>query len=312
MRRGYAIGVCLAAAAALACDGGEAADAGAVRVDAGPPAPGVDAGPPTCEPEGLPEPLACNGHPELCGRSYDAVTFPMTHNAMSSEEEEWIAPNQGFGLWRQLEDGVRGFMLDVYEQDGVTTLCHAICALGSRPLAEALADLRRFMACHPAEVLTIIVEPHVEEAALVAAFDEAGLVPSMHVQALGDPWPTLAEMVTSGRRLLVFTEASTSETAWLHPAYEHAWDNDYANETADDLDCVANRGEDTNDLFLLNHFLTRPIAMRSLAEEINHDPFFTERVDRCVTEVGRAPNLVAVDFYDVGDLFTVVDHLNGL
>src|SRR5690606_21450434 len=86
-----------------------------------------DAAGPRCEPASLPEPLVCNGHEALCDRPFDAVAYPTTHNAMSNAEERWIAPNQTFGMWRQLEDGVRGLMLDVYEDEGVTVLCHGYC-----------------------------------------------------------------------------------------------------------------------------------------------------------------------------------------
>lgn len=299
-----------AMACALACDGDAMLDAGAPR-DAGQDA-GHDAGP-RCEPAtGLPDPLACNGHAALCDRRFDEVAYATTHNAMSSEEEEWIPPNQGPALWRQLEDGVRGFMLDTWEHRGVTSLCHGICTLGNRPFVDALVELRQFMDCHPAEVITLILEAHVDEAETSAAFEAAGLFPYLHAQALGDPWPTLRAMIESGRRMVVFTESAAVSLPWHHHAYAYAWDNDYANETPDDLDCAPNRGTGDEPVFILNHFLTAPVAMRSLAEMINHDPFFTDRVEACRTERGQLPNFVTVDFYEVGDLFSVVDALNGL
>lgn len=283
----------------------------AAAPDAGPEAE-PDASGPRCEPASLPEPLVCNGHEALCDRPFDAVAYPTTHNAMSNAEERWIAPNQTFGMWRQLEDGVRGLMLDVYEDEGVTVLCHGYCTLGSRPLVDALVELRTFMDCHPAEVLTIIFEPHVDEPRIAAAFEEAGLLPYLHEQPLGAPWPTLRAMAESGRRMVVFTETSERTLAWYHHAYSYAWDNDYANETPDDLGCEPHRGSGESSIFILNHFLTAPIAMRSLAEMVNHDPFFIEHVRRCEREAGQLPNFVTVDFYDVGDLFAVVDALNGL
>ncbi|MCZ7677486.1 MAG: hypothetical protein M5U28_01395 [Sandaracinaceae bacterium] len=230
---------------------------------------------------------------------------------MSNAEDRWIAPNQGLRMWRQLEDGVRGMMLDVHDEDGVTSLCHGLCSLGSRPLTEALIELRTFMDCHPAEVLTIIFEPHVEEARIAASFEEAGLLPYLHEQPLGAPWPTLRAMIESGHRMVIFTETSEVSLPWYHYAYAYAWDNDYANEMPSDLDCVPNRGTGSEPVFVLNHFLTAPIAMRSLAEMINHDPFFLDRVRRCQTETGQLPNFITVDFYDIGDLFSVVDTMNG-
>ncbi|HBQ12189.1 MAG TPA: hypothetical protein DEF51_13895, partial [Myxococcales bacterium] len=128
-------------ASACGAEGGD--DAGVTR-DAGRDT-GVDAGP-RCEPaDGLPTPLVCNGHASLCDRPFDDVAYATTHNAMSSDADGWIPPNQGPAMWQQLEDGVRAMMLDTYEDDGETLLCHGICALGSRPFVDALRELRSFM-----------------------------------------------------------------------------------------------------------------------------------------------------------------------
>ncbi|HBQ12188.1 MAG TPA: hypothetical protein DEF51_13890 [Myxococcales bacterium] len=161
-------------------------------------------------------------------------------------------------------------------------------------------------------MITLILEAHIDEARTAAAFEAAGLLPYLHAQPLGEPWPTLRSLIESGRRMVVFTESASVSLDWHHHAYAYAWDNDYANETPEDLDCAPNRGTGEESIFVLNHFLTAPVAMRSLAEQVNHDPFFTERVERCVAERGQAPNFVTVDFYEIGDLFSVVDALNGL
>ena len=58
---------------------------------------------------------ACNGAPELCGRALDAVVFPATHNAMSAADiPDWLFPQQQKGIPLQLQDGIRGFLLDVH------------------------------------------------------------------------------------------------------------------------------------------------------------------------------------------------------
>jgi hypothetical protein len=311
MRSRAEIAAFLFSSVVLACDGAPApTDAG--PADVGLPDTGPDAGP-RCTPASLPAPLVCNGRAELCDRTYDAVAFPMAHNAMSSEEEDWLAPNQGRNLWHQLEDGVRGFMLDTYESGGVTMLCHSTCnrTFGMRPLGDALADLREFMTCHPAEVISIVFEAHVDEATMAAAFEGSGLEPMRHEQPLGAPWPSLRSMIESGRRLVIFTESSAATLPWYHYAYAYMWDNPYAARMTSDFDCSVGRGVRANGLFLLNHFLTAPVAMRSLAEMANPEAVLGAHADRCVAETGDFPNFVAVDFYDVGDLFAVVDRLNG-
>ena len=67
-----------------------------------------------------------------------------------------------------------------------------------------------------------------------------------------------------------------------------------------------------NDLFLMNHFLTSPVASPDLADQVNHQPLLGDRADQCMSETGDFINWIAVDFYDIGDLFEVIDDLNGL
>jgi hypothetical protein len=57
----------------------------------------------------------CNGHPELCDRRLNQVVFAATHNSMSAADiPDWMFPNQERGIRGQLEDGVRGFLIDIH------------------------------------------------------------------------------------------------------------------------------------------------------------------------------------------------------
>lgn len=59
--------------------------------------------------------MACNGHPELCDRRLNEVAFAASHNSMSGADiRDWLFPNQNAGIPQQLEDGVRGFLIDVH------------------------------------------------------------------------------------------------------------------------------------------------------------------------------------------------------
>ena len=93
--------------------------------------------------------------------------------------------------------------------------------------------------------------------------------------------------------------------------WEHAWETHYSAETAEDFSCNPNRGDTGNSLFIFNHFLTAPFASATLAETINHNPAFLERVEECQTESGDFANFITVDFYEIGDVLAVTDTLNG-
>mgnify|MGYP000718279095 CR=1 FL=1 len=47
-----------------------------------------------------------------------------------------------------------------------------------------------------------------------------------------------------------------------------------------------------------------------LAEMVNYNPLFLERAEQCKEEGEALPNFVAVDYYDIGDLFDVTQSLN--
>jgi len=159
--------------------------------------------------------------------------------------------------------------------------------------------------------VSIIFESYVAEADVEAAVIASGLAPYVHVQA-GGAWPTLREMVATDARLVVFTDDASAVLPWHHYVWSHAWETHFSAETPEDFSCAKNRGSLANPLFILNHFLTAPIGFPHLAEMVNHDPFFVERALQCQAESGALPNFVTVDFYDIGDVFHVVDVLNGL
>lgn len=261
----------------------------------------------------LPNPK-CNGHQEFCGRRFDQVAYPMTHNAMSNAEAGWILPNQNFGITRQLNDGIRGMMLDTYEEDGELLLCHSVCLAGSQPLVEGLQEIAAFLDANRNEVVSIIFENYITNAQTASAFDESGLIDFVFAHELGEAWPTLGELIEADTRLVVFEEklAQQAEFPWLMNIWEHAWETPFSFSAVDDLTCTPNRGNPANPLFLLNHFLTATLGGRpDFAEMVNHNPFFIERARQCEEEGEALPNFVAVDFYDIGDLFDVVDALNG-
>jgi len=276
------------------------------------------------------QPPTCNGSEALCNRTYDRAVTPTAHNAMSNADDGWSAPNQSHGLAKQLADGIRGFMLDVHYFDtetghneaeriaSATTvdqvyLCHTLCALGKRRALEGLCDIVKFLDEHPTEVLSIIFETRVADADLVDTLKAAGLDEYAYTHAPGTPWPTLRSLIDSGKRLVVFVETGGGEPAWLHPAFTgNIRDTPYSFEQASEFTCKLNRGAEGDPLFLINHWLGRPLANISYAQEVNVSAVLGKRVDDCTNEVGRPPTFVGVDFYDVGDLFSVVERYNSM
>lgn len=260
-------------------------------------------------PAALMNPTECNGG-ALCDRRFDQVAYPTTHNAMSSEERGFASPNQRFSITRQLSDGVRGLMLDVHPWHDETWLCHGTCLAGSQRHVEGLCEIAQFLDAHPAEVVTLIYESYVPAVDVVRDLTAVGLDADAVTQRAGDPWPTLGAMVRSGRRLVVLTDRAETAAPWYMDVWTHAQENPFAALTPGDLSCVEGRGRSTNALFILNHFLTNPLASPELARMVNFNPALIDHARRCQQTRMRAANFVTVDFYDIGDLMPAVSSLN--
>jgi len=258
--------------------------------------------------------VGCNGHPELCERRYDEVAYATTHNAHASTADRFAPPNQTSGLTQQLEDGVRGFMLDTYYDDrfgGAPALCHGACVFGRRPLVDGLRELNDFLEAHPREVITIIFESYISAEDTLSSFEESGLLARTYAHTAGEAWPTLGELVAAGTRVVVFTDREGDTYDWYMDVWDHSWETHYSAETPEDFSCDPNRGDTANSLFIFNHFLTSPFASAELAGMVNDNPTFFDRVQECQTASGDFANFITVDFYEIGDVLAVTNTLNG-
>lgn len=258
----------------------------------------------------------CNGYPELCAKKYNEVTSVMTHNAFNNSDDGFTLTNQTHGIAQQLNDGVRGLMLDVYDIDGVISVYHGFEILGTEPLSEDLGEIKDFLDNNSNEVISIIFESHVTALDIENELTSAGLMPYLHHQTLGEEWPTLQEMINANERLVIFSESndgSASQT-WYHYAWAHTFDTNYSYSLPTDFDCGVNRGDISNSLYLVNHWITSAVGTGDIiqANIVNPNPFLINRLEQCQSETGRQPNFIGIDFYEIGGAFEAAEILNGI
>lgn len=191
-------------------------------------------------------------------------------------------------------------------------MCHGLCEVGATPLVNALDAFRSFLDANPREVLVIFVEDHVPADAVAQALVEAGLKPYALTQALGEAWPTLGEMIASGKRLLVMAENDGGGPDWYHAGFELTQETPYSFKADADFSCEPNRGRPDSPLFQLNHWIEKVTPSPGDATRVNAYRFLLERALACQARRGHVPNLVAVNFYELGDALRVVDVLNGI
>lgn len=150
----------------------------------------------------------CNGRSELCSRRYSNITFVGAHN--SPFHGDTLSDNQNIPLPEQLSLGVR-FLQGQTHNDGIfgtIRLCHSECLLrDAGTLAEGmLAPVKTFLDANPTEVVTLLLTnpDGFDGNAFGNVFREVGLESYAFVPS-GNEWPTLDEMIASGKRLVVFT-----------------------------------------------------------------------------------------------------------
>jgi hypothetical protein len=200
-------------------------------------------------------------------------------------------------------------------------LCHTFCELGGTPLGSVLDDLHDFLIANPSEVLIVINQDYVTPADFVGAVNDAGLGELAYRGPVSGEWLTLRQMIETGQRVLFMAENRAGAERWYHPVYERITEETPFHFTKPaqltqparlPASCEPNRGPEDAALFLVNHWITTdPVPLPSNAEKVNAYDTLLGRARECRRLREHLPNLVAVDFYRRGDLFRVVDTLNG-
>ncbi|MGB0774248.1 MAG: phosphatidylinositol-specific phospholipase C domain-containing protein [Akkermansiaceae bacterium] len=256
----------------------------------------------------------------LCAASprYDEVTWLCTHNAMNTEEDGWKFPNQTHSIPKQLKNGVRALMLDIWDQDGKLVLRHGppiARFFGSRPLSGGLNDIHKFLQQDQTAIITLILESKVSAARVVAAIRAAKLDSYCHSQDASKPWPPLSAMRKSGKRLVILSdrvEQGANIPTWYMPVWNHCWETNWEAKNLAQLSAAKpRRGKRTNALFILNHFVTNGMPSKKLSTDANSNPFLTNRVNLVMKKYKTKPNFLVLDFYEQGNGTQVVKDLNG-
>lgn len=257
----------------------------------------------------------CNGYESLCDKTYDEVAYLTTHNAYNAEKDDFMLPNQTYGITQQLNDGVRGLMIDVYDVDGVLIVYHGLDFLGTAPFTDNLLEIKDFLTENPNEIVTIILECYTTADAIEQALGDAELSDFLYTKN-GD-WATLQEMIDTNQRLVIFTDVNDASAAqnWYHYVWQYAVETHYSVHDTAEMVCDYNRGNASNDLFIFNHFITHPSFGTGLPEEseiANSNPFLLNRILECQEVHDKFPNFITIDFYEKGDALQVVNTLNGV
>ena len=287
-------------------------------------------------------PAQCNGHEDLCDRPLDEVVFAGTHNSMSASELGWELANHEGAIPAQLAAGIRALLIDVQywpqaasiesldldpeaaaiaaealsvdqpPEDGLW-MCHNLCQLGGTPFEDFLADLRAFLETNPDEVLVIVIQDDAPAADITAAIESAEIDTYAYAHEPGTPWPTLGEMIESNERLVFLAENSVDGSPWYQLAFDgNVSETGFRYSVVEDFDCSESRGGNDGSFFMINHWVETGLPVPSEADAVNDRSVLAARVEACQATRERTPGIIAVNFWERGDLLSYVDELNGV
>ncbi|KAI8140492.1 PLC-like phosphodiesterase, partial [Fennellomyces sp. T-0311] len=276
----------------------------------------------------------CNGHESLCSRTYNEVTYLITHDSYAHGDN--VAATQNEPILQQLNKGVRGLKFSAVLPEFVKNkddprslhLCHTSCTiLDAGSAVDTLNQIAAWLKENPGEVVTIFWNNlyNLENRYIASAYQASSIMPYIYTFEEGSPWPTLKEMIDSGKRLVNFVDSGADplSTPWLMDEFANVFETPYDNTNIDAFNCVVDRPaslESTDGMmYVVNHFLYGVIQLgmkievpqRDKAANTNGQPL-EKHVTECSETFKRKPNFIEVDFYEQGATLDYVAALNGV
>ncbi|ORY83366.1 PLC-like phosphodiesterase [Neocallimastix californiae] len=260
----------------------------------------------------------CNGYESLCNKSYNEVVYPTTHNSFAVGKT--FSSNQELSIDKQLTDGIRGLMLDIYPyEDGSIHFCHTDCNdpmfLDAGNAVDILSIITSFLQQNPNEVITIFIENfngNVPADQINEIFTSSGLINYVYTPSSHDSWPTLNEMIDNHQNVVVFSDKLHDEAyPWYLSLDEYVSYNNYVSLQNENWNCDVYGGDGS--LFLLYHMKHVQILDKgylpdtSSIDKTNSLDGINEHTQYC----DRNINYLAVDFYNHGDVVAFAAGLNG-
>jgi hypothetical protein len=273
-------------------------------------------------------------------RRLDQVTFLTAHNAYANGVDGGFAPfnafpNQRRGINQQLNDGVRGFQLDIHQTRDGAILCHNSCTAVSRPVA-LWVDLQRmvdFLKAHRGEFVTVFLEDYVspdvlrKELERIKGLNDVLFRPNKEgVREHG--WPTMGELRARGKQLMIFSDRTRASDNGARESlgvmYQRDWTVEnywsmgsgtgnsnwacYSRWYGSDVNIPLTREEPGfHPLYVMNHFRDVPIFQTVTTD---NKKVGNRAENFCAPAARKKANYVAVDFYDSGNPKATVDRLN--
>ena len=198
--------------------------------------------------------------------------------------------------------------------------CHDFCELGAVSAKEVLGEIRDFLDRNLTDVVIIDLEDYVKPKDIKQALVDADLFDRAWIPEDGTTdLPSLYDMVVPKKkraterkqRLIVMSERHPDATPWMHGTYTLSEETPYTFANVGEFNCKPNRGGTGRAFFIMNHWLRADGPPDpSGASVVNSKKTISSRIEQCITQRGRVPDVVAVDFTSIGDMYSTVNEFN--
>ena len=209
--------------------------------------------------------------------------------------------------------------------------CHTSCnLLNAGPWQDYLTTISKWVASHPYDVVTILVVnsdfktidkyvPAIQNSGIAQYLYEPKYVPQRR-----DQWPTLGEMILSGKRVVMFMDYNANQTAvpYVLDEFTHMWETPFSPQNPE-FPCTQQRPPNLNQseardeyMYLANHNLNVAVDISAILGNGGNDQILlpatsvlnhtnAEGLDEgmmgamnqnCTETWGRPPNFLLVDY----------------
>jgi len=238
-----------------------------------------------------------------------------------------VAANQALPVTTQLDDGIRMLQAQAHLVNNTLYLCHTSCdVLNAGTLEAYLTTVNTWVTSHPYDVVTILIGngDYSDVGNYTAPIENSGIITWVYeppyIPMVLDDWPTLASMILTGKRVVIFMDyqANQTQVPYILDEFSQMWETPF-DPTNQSFPCDVSRppglsdADAKNRLYMTNHnyntdltllgtsLLVPATTLLNVTNNVTGYGSLGVGAETCYDDWGRAPNRLNVDYYNVGN-----------
>ncbi len=168
------------------------------------------------------------------------------------------------------------------------------------PFLDQLVVIRKHLETNPDKILTLFLDFNVNVNELTEVVEQSGIQPYLYVNESEHEWPTLRNMVETGKRVIIFKmQEHRNSPDWLHYVWDYAVEPYFSILEAPDFIGEFLKGDPKNNLLIYNdyNFPRRAGLPEESFFNTTQNPYLIEHVKNVWKSTGKTPNFIMLDRY---------------